>query len=252
MRDADQEEIRALALFHDMDAAHFTDLLRGAYHQNFPPQINLIEEGQPADFLHIITEGAVEIFAGWNRRETTMAVARPVSTFILAACIIDAPYLMSARTLVPSRILMIPGSDIRAAFAKDSIFAQAIVRELAGCYRNVVRHAKDLKLRASKERLAAYLLRQARATDGPTEFQLQIEKRLLASYLGMTPENLSRTLRLLRDDGVHIDGLNVKIRDLERLAAIAQPTPAMDGRDSREQQALFQTTDRNGIASMSR
>ncbi len=229
MRDSDLAEIRSLSLFRDMESEHFHDLMRGAYHQTFPPQVMLIEEGQPADFFHVITDGAVEMFARWNDRETTMAVVRPVSTFILAACINDAPYLMSARTLVPSRIVLIPGADLRAVFARDAIFAQAIVRELATCYRSVVRHAKNLKLRASKERLAAYLIRHAKSTVGPAEFQLRIEKRLLASYLGMTPENLSRALRHLRDDGVTVDGLRVKVRDLAKLTEIACPNPLMDG-----------------------
>lgn len=232
MRDSHLEEIRDLALFHDMESAHFHDLMRGAYLQTFPPQVTLIEEGRPADFLHVITDGAVEMFARWKDRETTMAVVRPVSTFVLAACINDAPYLMSARTLVASRIVMIPGPDLRAVFANDTAFAQAIVRELASCYRSVVRHAKGLKLRASKERLAAYLIGQAKSTVGPAAFQLQIEKRLLASYLGMTPENLSRALRLLRDDGVAVDGLRVEIRDLAKLARIALPDPLIDGPES--------------------
>ncbi len=228
MRNADLEEIRALSLFRDLSEEHFAALTRGAYHQSFPPQVTLIEEGQQADFLHVVTEGAVELYAGWNGRETTMAVVRPISTFILAACITDAPYLMSARTLMPSRVALIPGSDLRAAFAQDVAFAQAILRELAECYRGVVRHAKGLKLRASRERLAAYLLRQSGAGGGAV-FDLQIEKRLLASYLGMTPENLSRSIRSLRDAGVSVEGQRVTISNRAALVAIAQPTELLDG-----------------------
>ncbi|MCU9849920.1 helix-turn-helix domain-containing protein [Defluviimonas sp. WL0024] len=230
MRDADLEEIRDLSLFRDMDDAHFAALMRGAYHQSFPPQVTLIEEGQAADFLHVVTEGAVEMYARWEGRETTMSVVRPVSTFILAACINDAPYLMSARTLMPSRVALIPGSDLRTAFTKDPAFAKAIVGELASCYRSVVRHAKDLKLRASRERLAAYLLRHVPA-HGALDFDLQIEKRLLASYLGMTPENLSRALRSLRDDGVAVEGQHVTISDFDALTAVARPTALIDGPD---------------------
>jgi CRP/FNR family transcriptional activator FtrB len=231
MRDADLDEIRALALFRDMDAGRFADLTRRAYHQNFPPQVTLIDEGAPADFLHIVTEGAVELYAGWNGRETTMAVVQPVATFILAACINDAPYLMSARTLVPSRVVLIPGSDLRAAFGRDTIFAQAIVRELAGCYRSVVRHAKDLKLRASRERLANYILRQSRQLGGVTGFDLPLEKRLLASFLGMTPENLSRALKALRAEGLLVEGNRVTLCDVAALDQIACPSPLIDGDD---------------------
>ncbi|MFZ1726426.1 MAG: helix-turn-helix domain-containing protein [Albidovulum sp.] len=229
MRDSDLAEIRGLALFRDIGDETFANLTHGAYHQTFPPQVVLIGEGQNADFLHVLTDGAVELFAGWNGKETTMAVLRPVSTFILAACIIDAPYLMSARTLVQSRVMMIPRSDLHVAFAGDPVFAQAIVSELANCYRSVVRHAKDIKLRASRERLAGYILRQSRVRGGACRFELPLEKRLLASYLGMTPENLSRALRALRDDGVEIDGTRITIADPVALDRVAHATPLIDG-----------------------
>jgi len=232
MREADLEEIRALSLFRDMDAAHFSDLMRGAYHQNFPPQVTLIHEGATADFLHVVTEGAVELYAEWDGRETTMMVARPVSTFILAACINDAPYLMSARTLMPSRVVMIPGSDLRAAFLRDAAFAVAIVRELAACYRGVIRHAKDLKLRTSKERLANFILRQSQKLGGANSYELPLEKRLLASVLAMTPENLSRAFKALRDEGVTVEGATVRITDLGRLARFARATRLIDGPDA--------------------
>ena len=48
-----------------------------------------------------------------------MATVRPISTFILAATIKDAPYLMSARTLEKSRIALIPSQDVRAIFDAD-------------------------------------------------------------------------------------------------------------------------------------
>lgn len=228
MRSADLEEIRSLPLFRDMAPAHFAELTRGAYHQSFPPQVDLIVEGRPADFLHVITDGAVELFARWNGRETTMSVVRPVSTFILAACINDAPYLMSARTLVPSRVALIPGTDLRSVFARDPAFAQAIVRELAGSYRGVVRHAKNIKLRNSKERLAAFLIAECERNGRSRTFALPYEKRIIASYLGMTPENLSRALKQLREDGVTIDGSTVDLADFDRLCAIALPGRLMD------------------------
>ncbi|WP_299670684.1 cyclic nucleotide-binding domain-containing protein [uncultured Roseobacter sp.] len=137
-----------------MEEAHFQALMRGSYVQNFPPQIELIEEGDPSDFLHIVLSGSVELFSSWNRQETSMATVRPVSTFILAATIRDAPYLMSARTLEKSRIALIPSQDVRGVFDIDAKFARAIVAELAQCYRSVVKNTKDLKLRTSLERLA--------------------------------------------------------------------------------------------------
>ena len=221
-------EIRALPLFHEMEEENFDALMRGAYVQTFPPQVELISEGEASDFLHVVIEGTVELFAGWNGRETTMAMIRPVSTFILAATVQDAPYLMSARTIDKARIVLIPSQDVRGFFEKDPGFARAVVAELAMCYRSVVKSAKDMKLRSSVERLANYLLRQHRYAEGNPSFELRTEKRRLASLLGMTPENLSRAIKSLQDYGVTIDGATVNITDTADLMRLAKPTPLID------------------------
>ncbi|NIA68308.1 helix-turn-helix domain-containing protein [Pelagibius litoralis] len=221
-------EIRELDLFQGMQEDHFLALMRGAYVQNFPPQIELINEGDPSDFLHIVLSGSVDLFSTWNRRETSMATVRPISTFILAATIKDAPYLMSARTLEKSRIVLVPSEDVRAVFDIDPVFAQAIVTELAQCYRSVVKSTKDLKLRTSLERLANYLLRQQTRADGAAEFDLLIEKRRLASFLGMTPENLSRAFKGLHAYGVMVEGIKVRISNQRDLERFAKPSPLID------------------------
>jgi CRP/FNR family transcriptional regulator, transcriptional activator FtrB len=231
MRPQELPEIRHLPLFRDMLAANFDTLMQGAYAQTFPAGLEMIRQGDPADFLHVVMEGSVELYAEWGGRECTMAVVRPVGTFILAACIKDAPYLMSARTLERSRVILVPSSDLRAVFRRDPEFAVSVIHELAGCYRSVVRHAKGLKLRNSRERIASYLLRQSALAGQVTSYVLPVEKRLLASYLGMTPENLSRALKTLEAHGIKIDGTRVTITDRAKLTALAQPDQLIDGPD---------------------
>lgn len=228
MPESDYPDVRGIHLFADMSDAHFRTLMRGAYVQNFPPQIELITEGDPSDFLHVVLAGAVDLFSRWNGRETSLATVRPVSTFILAATIREAPYLMSARTLEKSRIALIPSQDVRAIFGADGEFARAIVDELAQGYRSVVKAQKDLKLRSSLERLANYLLRAQREAGGDADFALTFEKRRLASVLGMTPENLSRAFRGLQPYGVTVEGTRIRIADRADLARFAKPNPLID------------------------
>jgi hypothetical protein len=116
MPDSAFKEIRNLDLFSRMADESFAALMRGAYVQNFPAQVELITEGDPSDFLHVVLSGSVDLFSAWNGRETSLATVTPISTFILAATIKDAPYLMSARTLEKSRIALIPSQDVRTAF----------------------------------------------------------------------------------------------------------------------------------------
>jgi CRP/FNR family transcriptional regulator, transcriptional activator FtrB len=227
MPESYHQNIRSLGLFAEMEQVNFDSLMRGSYVQNFPPRIDLISEGDPPDFLHVVLSGSVDLFASWNGRETSMATVRPVSTFILAATIRDAPYLMSARTIEKSRIALLPSQDVRAVFDSDNAFARAIVAELAQCYRAVVKNTKDLKLRTSLERLANYLWRQHLRTES-TEFELRMEKRQLASFLGMTPENLSRAFKGLEPYSVKVAGNRISIGDPEDLAGFAKPNPLID------------------------
>lgn len=222
MREADLHEIQNLSLLKGMAPDNLDRMMRAAYAQDFPAQLQLFSQGGRADFLHVLIEGAVVLSTEWKGREAVMAIMRPVSSFILAACMLDKPLLMSARTLSPSRIILIPTEDARAAFRQDHGFAEAANQQLAAGFRSMVEHAKDLKLRKSHERLAAYLLEQSLAQDGALRLVIDLEKRLLASYLGMTPESLSRAFRLLEDHGVSTDGPVVSISDPEGLARLAE------------------------------
>ncbi len=228
MRSADLPEIRTLPLFKEMAEESFAELVRGAYVQNFPPSMELITEGDPCDFLHIVVDGSVELLANWGGRETTMTILRKDATFILAAAIRDAPNLMSGRTLERTRVIMLPAEDVRMVFEKDHEFARAVVMELAYCYRGVIKSVKGLKLRTSIERLANYLLKWQVKTGGNAKFTLTIEKRRLASILGMTPENLSRAIKSLRPYGVIFDGQTVEITKPDELNRLAKPTPLID------------------------
>jgi CRP/FNR family transcriptional regulator, transcriptional activator FtrB len=115
VRSDDIALVRELDLFAEMAKANFEELMQAAFLQRFPPQVQLITEGDPADFLHIVVEGGVELFATGNGRETSIEIVRPVSTFILAAVLRDAVYLMSGRTIESSIVLMVPAENVRGS-----------------------------------------------------------------------------------------------------------------------------------------
>lgn len=228
MRPDDKSLVRNLALFAEMTDEHFERMLKGSFFQRFPANVTLIEEGAPADFLHVVVDGGVELFASHNDRDCTMAVVKPISTFILAAVLKDAPYLMSARTAETSHILMIPAENLRTAMESDDALARAMVTELAGCYRSVVKSLKNHKLRSGAERLANYLLRAHQFQGANGKITLPIEKKMLASMLGMTPENLSRAFATLKPYGVKVDGTDIHLSMIDDLKVLAKPNPFID------------------------
>ena len=229
MRRMEIDLVRQLPLCREMTDTNFDSLMTAALLQKFPPHAVLIREGELPDFLHIIVDGSVELFAEWAGREVTLDILRPVSTFILAAVIRDEVYLKSGRTLFPSQILMIPVETVRNVFSRDAAFARAIVNELAIRYRSVVRSLKDHKLRTGAERLANWILELDRQQGSNGRVVLPHDKRTLASRLGMTPENLSRNLANLSEHGVIGVGKEIVVTDREALKRWAKPDPLIDG-----------------------
>ena len=161
-----------------------------------------------------------------------MAIIEPVATFILAAALRDAVYLMSARTLSPARILMIPAENVRLTFERDAAFARAIVREISARYRDMVKLLKNQKLRASVERLANYLIGEEQKQGGQGKLTLPVDKRTLAALLGMTPENLSRAFNTLGPYGVVVNGADIELTLMKDLSTLAKPTPLIDDPDT--------------------
>lgn len=230
MRHSDLSQIRELDLFSSMQESHFSALIRAAYLQTFPEQVQLLAEGDHADFLFVVLDGCVELFAAANGRETTLAMVQPVGTFILAAALTDAVCLMSARTARRSSVLMIPAQDIRTAFETDAAFARTMVAELAKGFRTAIKDHKDLKLRSGVERLANRLLRYHQDQGASGRIALPHDKRTLAALLGMTPENLSRAFATLRPFGVEVNGGAIALTDIKGLTGLAKPTPLIDDR----------------------
>ena len=228
MRDSEKEIVRSLPLFSGMLEENLDAMLTGSFLQRFPATVILFSESDHTDFLHILVEGQVELFAQANNREGTMTLIKPVSTFVLASALSDGAYQLSARTLQSSQILMIPAENVRATMAIDSNFAEKAVVELASCYHGVVRAYKNIKLRTAVERLANYLLVQDRRQSADGSVTLPVEKRTLASMLGMSPENLSRAFNTLKPYGVAVDGAEIRLSNVADLETLAKPSEYID------------------------
>jgi CRP/FNR family transcriptional regulator, transcriptional activator FtrB len=244
LRPHELAQLKALPLFSEMKEESLASLLDAALLQQFPTGVILIHEGDHADFLHVLVEGMVEIFTEQNGGEWGISLINPVSTFILAAVVSDQPYLNSARTLADSRVLLIPAQRVRAIFDQDVAWARIVARELAFAYRSSVKKLKGYMARSSVERLANWILTEARKDCVQGNLQGRLEGNLegnihgnivvpfdrgtLASHIGTTRENLSRSLALLTEHGVRIRGREIVIDSKQQLEAFARPQRFID------------------------
>ena len=219
---------RGISIFSTLSEEHFDEILNMAYLQLFPAHVQLIEEGDRAEFLHVIVEGTVELFCSSNDRETTMYMLRSVSVFNLSAVLESTVYSMSARTKDKTKGLMIPAENVRKVIEVDPVFAKAMVAELAKRYRMLIKASREQKLYSGVERLAIYLLRAYEGTSAGQQIELAEDRRTLASLLGMSPEHLSRGFSKLREYGVKVDGNKIYLTSVDDLKQFAEPNQLFD------------------------
>ena len=230
MRARDIDLIRHLPLFAEISPDQVPNLLASALLQRFPAGTQLFGQGEMPDFLHVLVEGSVELFAvSADGRETTIEIVAAVDSFIMAAVLLDTPYLMGAKVLEPARILMLPARSLRAEIVRSPKLALTMLASMATQFRTMVKQIKDMKLRTATQRLAAYILRLYRQrVGGAGEVTLPVSKRVLAGRLAMAPENLSRAFAALRDYGVAVHGSTITLTDVARLEDYCLPDPLID------------------------
>lgn len=223
MRRAELKIIRELPLFCDMEQRHFDRLTKDALLQWFPAGTELIRERELPDYLHVVVDGMIELFATRGGQSATIDILQPVTAFIIAAVIRDELYLNGARTLTPARILLIQANAVRSVFSEDAMFARAVVNELATRYRAVIQVLKNDRIGTSIDRVLNWMAQENVRQHRKGSIQIPFDKRILASYLGMRPENLSRAFQALKRRGISVHGKTISIKD-RKVLRMARPS----------------------------
>ncbi len=194
-------------------------LLRASFTQQLPKGTVLFEQGDSADFLHLLLEGSVGLRAGDERGDTTLVeIFGPGEVFLAPAAILRLPYLLSGVLLADSRVLMIPAEAFREALAADPVLARASYELLSRHWRLMVDQVVDLKLRDAERRVSRFLARRVPEEGAAGHAALPEPRAAIAARLGMTPETLSRTLGALESRGaIRMQRHGADILDRSRL-----------------------------------
>jgi CRP/FNR family transcriptional activator FtrB len=219
-------------LFCDVAPEVVRELARGASFASYEPGEFLFKAGGSPDYLYILMEGAVKMTAGpLGGRESVIELLQPVDNFLTAAVLTGKPYLMSAQAVDYVSVLTISGTVLRQLVSTEPQLALTMIASLANQYRQMVRHVKDLRLRTAVQRLGIYLLGLAEKEGGSNTLALPFVKKLIAARLNMTPENLSRAIITLRDEGVDVFDDEVHLRDINALRRFCNVDTILDELD---------------------
>jgi CRP/FNR family transcriptional regulator len=183
--------------------------------------------GEPAKGIYVIESGAVRAYrSSPEGREQIIHIERAVTTIAEVPVFDNGNYPSTVAGEEPTVLHFLSKEDVMKAAVEHPAIALAAARLMASRLRKCAELVETLSLREVGQRLASWLITEARSQgiksrDG-VRLQLQLTHSQLAARIGTVREVVTRTLIRLEDNGmiIHKDR-EIIIPDLAALETYA-------------------------------
>lgn len=196
-------------LFRDIDPEELGNLLGclGPRIEEYVKGEPVFLEGDPAGFLGLVLEGAVQIVRDdyyGNRSVLTLAEKGELFAESFACSAVER-MPVSGYALQNSKVLFLSCGKMLTVCTNACGFHNRLVNNLLQVVANknltLSRKIQYMSRKTTKEKLMAYLLDQAKQKQSPS-FTIPFDRQTLADYLGVERSAMSAQLSQLRQEGV--------------------------------------------------
>jgi CRP-like cAMP-binding protein len=215
------ETTRSHYLFSGLTDSEFEALATEILVESYEKGEVLFHRGDTAEAFFFVESGQFELsLISRDGQKKIVEVIADGRTFAEAIIFMEqAKFPVSAEALSDSVVYRIP-NDIYRNLLQDS--PDACMRLLSDvCYHlhQRVREIERLTIQNAHSRLASYLIDHIVETDDDeATVRLDLPRHVVASRLSITPETLSRLLKVMSDDGIlTVDDRLVFVHSLARL-----------------------------------
>ena len=210
----DQQFLNKLPLFNDLPTPTYEELLNHVQIDTYAKGKLLFLEGEQATRLYVILHGWVKLSKGNPAgEEAILQMFSSGDTLAESAVFLNVPFPESAQVVEPARIMTLPAPILREMVRKSNELAVNMLASMSRISRNFMRQIETTRLKSANERVGWFLLKlmleQNRSKQNYVD--LPFDKAIVASYLDMKPETLSRTLKRFRDLGFDVDRDRIRL-----------------------------------------
>ncbi|MBX3276673.1 MAG: Crp/Fnr family transcriptional regulator [Acidobacteria bacterium] len=219
--------LRRTPLFGDLDDAVLEVLAERAAARHLSRGEILFVAGEQAQGLFVIVSGALRAYReGLDGREQVIHVERAGATIAELPVFDEKPYPSTVAAEEDADVLFLDKHHVQRLCLEHPQIALAAVRLLAGRLRRCAALVEALSLHEVDERLARWLLIEARARGKRTSDGLRVTlaptNQQIAARIGTVREVVSRALARLQANGLlQVEGRTVTIADEKAIEAFA-------------------------------
>ncbi|MBI5162784.1 MAG: Crp/Fnr family transcriptional regulator [Magnetospirillum sp.] len=172
--------------------------------------------GMPVTRVHFVGSGYVALVSAPRGKRVVLDVIGPGGV-VDPESVVGGVHGCAAEAISDASLCSVDVGELSRALQDGGELASHFVEAMARRARVMGRQLVTLKCYSCRERLALFLIGLASAQGSQTVVVLPFDKSVLASWLGMTREALSRTFLALREAGVTVRKTEIVFRDFSAL-----------------------------------
>jgi CRP-like cAMP-binding protein len=213
--------IRDHYLFSGLEESVFDSLVSSMAAESFEKGATLFHRGDKADYFYFVESGQIELsLISADGQKKVVEVLSNGRTFAEAVLFMrGSKYPVTAEALSDSAVLRIPNKNYLDMLCDNPDACLRLLSDVSQHLHARVREIERLTIQNARSRLSSYLLDHILKTDDDeATVRLDLPRHIIASRLSITPETLSRLLRVMSDEGIlTVDDRLIFVHSLTRL-----------------------------------
>lgn len=183
----------------------------------------IVQEGELINDFIYLKSGLVKLTRNISDNgEQILSFAKPFDFVSLLSVFSSEKYRYSVVALEDTSICVLNLTDIIESISKNGKFALSIMQKISEATDKILIDNLEIKRKHLRGRVAHVLIYFSDMVYEKKTFELPVSRKEIADYIGMTTENVIRTLSEFKKDGIiRTFGKDIDIVDYERLLAIS-------------------------------
>ena len=216
-------ELRELFMVN-LDETNMNIICDGKVEKEYLAGETILKEGTLIKDFTYLKSGLVKLFrSDPSGKEQIITIAKPMDYVSLLSVFSNKHYNYSVTALEDSVTCNLKMDDIRSLISKDGKLALNLLGKMSRVADTIILESLEIRKKHLKGRVAYLLIYFARTVFYAEEFELPLTRKEMAEYVGMTTENVIRTLSEFRRDGIlKIYGKTIQIANMESLQSISE------------------------------